>query len=181
MPRYVALFRGINVGTAKRIAMADLRELLGKLGFRDVTTLLNSGNAVFTADSEPAVKHAARIRAAVKNKLGVDALVIVKSQKDVAGIMAGNELEKIATEHSRLLVAMTSDSRALARVAKLADAACGDERLHVGKHAAYLWCAHGILESKLATSLLKDLGEAATTRNWATLGKIHALMRDDGR
>ena len=38
MPRYVALFRGINVGKAKRIAMADLRVLLGKLGghFRPV-------------------------------------------------------------------------------------------------------------------------------------------------
>ena len=34
MPRYVALFRGINVGKAKRIAMADLRSLLGKLGVR---------------------------------------------------------------------------------------------------------------------------------------------------
>ena len=36
MPRYVALFRGINVGKAKRIAMADLRVLLGKLGYTDV-------------------------------------------------------------------------------------------------------------------------------------------------
>jgi uncharacterized protein (DUF1697 family) len=40
MPRYVALFRGINVGKAKRIAMADLRALLQKLGFTDVRTLL---------------------------------------------------------------------------------------------------------------------------------------------
>ena len=48
MPRYVALFRGINVGKAKRVAMADLRELLGELGYSEVATLLNSGNAVFT-------------------------------------------------------------------------------------------------------------------------------------
>ena len=40
MPRYVALFRGINVGKAKRIAMADLRALLEKLGFTEVRTLL---------------------------------------------------------------------------------------------------------------------------------------------
>ncbi len=38
VPRYVALFRGINVGKAKRIAMADLRVLLGKLGYTDVQT-----------------------------------------------------------------------------------------------------------------------------------------------
>ena len=41
MARYVALFRGINVGKAKRIAMADLRTLLEKLGYTGVKTLLS--------------------------------------------------------------------------------------------------------------------------------------------
>jgi uncharacterized protein (DUF1697 family) len=68
MPRYVALFRGINVGKAKRIAMGDLRELLGKLGYADVATLLNSGNAVFTGNAEPAATHAARIRDAASTR-----------------------------------------------------------------------------------------------------------------
>jgi uncharacterized protein (DUF1697 family) len=178
MPRYVALFRGINVGKAKRIAMADLRALFGKLGYRDVKTLLNSGNAVFTADAQPAATHAARIRAAVNRKLGVDALVIVKADREMAGIVAGNALEKVATDASRLLVAVTQDTKALAKVAPLADAAWGEERLHVGKHAAYLWCANGILESKAAVALLKQLDETGTTRNWATLNKINDLMTD---
>jgi uncharacterized protein (DUF1697 family) len=46
---HVALLRGINVGKAKRVAMADLRALLEELGYADVRTLLNSGNVVFTA------------------------------------------------------------------------------------------------------------------------------------
>ena len=46
---HVALLRGINVGTAKRIAMADLRGVMTGLGYSDVRTLLNSGNVVFTA------------------------------------------------------------------------------------------------------------------------------------
>lgn len=174
--RYVALFRGINVGKAKRIAMADLRALLEKLGYTEVQTLLNSGNAVFTGDSTPATKHADRIRQAVLKKLGVDALVIIKSQKDVAGIIKGNELGAMAHDHARLLVAMTLDAKALANVKSLARAEWGDERIHVGKHAAYLWCANGILDSKAATALLKGLEGAGTTRNWATLNKIHALM-----
>ena len=40
MPRYVALFRGINVGKAKRVAMADLRALLETLGYTAVKTLV---------------------------------------------------------------------------------------------------------------------------------------------
>jgi len=181
MARYVALFRGINVGKAKRIAMADLRTLLGKLGYTEVKTLLNSGNAVFTAGEAGAAKHAQRIRAAVHGKLGVDALVIVKSDKEVAAIVAGNELEKFATDPARLLVAMTNDAKALAGTGKLADAQWGDERIHVGKYAAYLWCANGILESKVAAALLKKLDNMGTTRNWSTLNKILALMKDDGR
>lgn len=176
MPRYVALFRGINVGKAKRIAMADLRVLLGKLGCTEVQTLLNSGNAVFTASAEPAGRLAGRIQRAVLEKTGVDALVIVKSAKDVAGIMAGNTLGKVATDPSRLLVALLNDDQALRSVEALAGGAWGNERLHVGKHAAYLWCANGILESRAAVALLKGLKGAGTTRNWATLSKIHALM-----
>jgi len=174
--RYVALFRGINVGKAKRIAMADLRVLLTKLRYTDVQTLLNSGNAVFTGDTAPATKHADRIRQAVLKKTGIDALVIVKSAKDLAGIIAGNQLDAIAGDHSRLLVAMTNEGRSLASVRTLAKAEWGDERIHVGKHAAYLWCANGILESKAADALLKGLKGTGTTRNWATLNKIHALM-----
>lgn len=176
MPRYVALFRGINVGKAKRIAMADLRVLLGKLGYADVATLLNSGNAVFTATAEPAATHAARIRAAVHEKLGVDAFVIVKSAKDIGAIIEGNALAKLITDDSKLLIAMTGDVRGLTKVKALAQTAWGAEKLHVGKHAAYVWCANGILESKALGALFKGLELTGTTRNWATLHKIHALL-----
>jgi uncharacterized protein (DUF1697 family) len=176
MPRYVALFRGINVGKAKRIAMADLRALLGKLGYTDVQTLLNSGNAVFTSSAANAPAHAERIRAAVAKKLGVDALVIVKSAQDIAEVIAGNKLEALAADHSRLLVALTNEAKALAGLKKLTSQTWGEERLHVGKHAAYIWCANGILESAAAEALLAGLQGTGTTRNWATLNKIHALI-----
>ena len=176
MPRYVALFRGINVGKAKRIAMADLRALLAQLGFTDVQTLLNSGNAVFSGDEAAPDKLAVRLRAAVTRKLGVDALVIIKSAAEVAGIIKGNQLEKLATDHSRLLVAMTNDAKALAALRPMAKSEWGAESVHIGKHAGYVWCANGILESKAAVALLKNLSETGTTRNWATLLKIHTLL-----
>ena len=47
--RQIALLRGINVGRAKRVEMAILRDLFTSLGYGDVCTLLNSGNVVFTA------------------------------------------------------------------------------------------------------------------------------------
>lgn len=179
MPRYVALFRGINVGKAKRIAMADLRALLGKLGYSNVRTLLNSGNVVFTAAAEPASVHASRIRDAVKNKLGVDALVILKSDKDVAGMMKECTLAKVADDPSRLLVAMTQDVKALGSMKDLAATRWQGEKVQWGKHAAFIWCGNGILESKALGIVLKALDGMGTTRNWATLGKIQALMQQE--
>ncbi len=180
MPRYVALFRGINVGKAKRIAMADLRALLGKLGYTDVATLLNSGNAVFTGPAAAPAKQAAKIREAVAKKLGVDASVLVKSAEDIAAVVAGNALNKIANDGSRLLVALTDGDDVLASVTKLARQDFGAERIHVGSHAAYLWCANGILESKAIEPLLKGLGASGTTRNWNTVTKLHALLAAKG-
>jgi uncharacterized protein (DUF1697 family) len=102
--------------------------------------------------------------------------VIVKSARDVAAIVAGNALGKIATDDSRLLVAVTNDMRGLAKLKQLMRANWGAEKLQVGRHAGYVWCANGILESKAAVALLKGLEDAGTTRNWGTLNKIHALL-----
>jgi len=180
MPKYVALLRGINVGKAKRIAMADLREVLAGLGYTGVRTLLNSGNAVFEGAAAPNQRHAQRIRAAVADQLRVDALVVVKSARDIAAIISGNTIGEIATDPSRLLVAVTSDARSLAALAPLAKAEWGGEVVDIGRHAAYVWCANGILQSKAAVTLLKCLADSGTTRNWATMEKIHALLQDEG-
>ena len=55
MTTYIALLRGINVGTAKRVAMADLRDIVEDLGHDDVRTVLNSGNVVFEVVKDSAV------------------------------------------------------------------------------------------------------------------------------
>jgi uncharacterized protein (DUF1697 family) len=180
MRRYVALFRGVNVGKAKRISMTDLSALLEKLGYSDVRTLLNSGNAVFSGDDAAAPEHAARIRAAVAKKLGVDAHVVVKSDRDIAAIIKGNALGAMITDPARFLIVVTDDPRNLAALRPLARADWNPEKVHLGKHAAYLWCVNGILESKALQALLKSLGAAGTTRNWTTLNRIHALMQDAG-
>jgi uncharacterized protein (DUF1697 family) len=105
-------------------------------------------------------------------------VVIVKSAQDVAGIMTGNKLDALATEPARLLVAVTDDAAALATLKAVAAKPWGNEKVHVGKHAAYVWCADGILESAALTAVMKGLAGTGTTRNWATLGKIHELLRE---
>jgi len=167
--RYVALWRGINVGKAKRLAMADLKALLTELGATNVATLLNSGNAVFDVKKKLS---ADKIRAVVAEKLGVDAVVILKTATEWAAIAAANLIAE-GDDPSRLLVAIPADATALQAAASIV--ADNGERFVVTADAAYLWCGNGILESKAAVLLLKKLGEAGTTRNWATVGKLNTL------
>ena len=178
MPTYVGLLRGVNVGKAKRVPMVELRDVLVGLGYTDVTTLLNSGNAVFKSTARSASGCAAAIARALAGRLGFDIPVVVKSAQELAAIVTGNPLRFTAANHSRLLAAFVQGAEQLARLRKIDSLVVPPEQFAVGSHAAYLLCAAGLLESKAAAALLGKAGkagEAVTTRNWATLLKLHAL------
>ena len=177
MTTFVALLRGVNVGKAKRVAMADWRAQLEGLGYQDVRTLLNSGNAVFRATGRSAVRHAAAISRALGESPGIQVRTVVKSAAELAGIVAANPFAGAAADPSRLLVVFTQDAEALAGLAAIAPLVGGSERFHLGEHAAYLSCPDGVSESRAGLALLGDAGRAATTRNWATTLKLDALAR----
>ncbi len=178
MPTFVALLRGINVGKAKRIAMADLRALLGTLGYANVATLLNSGNVVFSSPKGIPAKHAKEIANAISSELQVEVPVIVKSAKEFSAIVAENSFAENAPDHSRLLVAFVQDPKQLASLAAIEPLIVPPEKFMVGKNAAYLHCATGILESRAGEALLGKVGKGATSRNWATVLKLQALASE---
>ncbi len=49
MPRFVSLLRAVNVGKGKRVSMGECKAMLVGPGYTEVSTLVNSGNAVFTS------------------------------------------------------------------------------------------------------------------------------------
>lgn len=49
--RFAAFLRGINVGGAHRLPMAEVRAVLLELGASDVVTYIQSGNIVFTGEA----------------------------------------------------------------------------------------------------------------------------------
>ena len=179
--RHVALLRGINVGKAKRVAMADLRALVESLGYDDVQTLLNSGNVLFSAPKTTPATAAARIEKALAAQLGVSARVTAVSAEEVAEIVAANPLGAVATDPSRLLVAVFADEASCRALLPLAARDWAPDALALGRRAAYLWCAAGALDSPLSKAAGKAWGDAATTRNWATMLKLLALAAPGDR
>ena len=173
--RQVALLRGINVGRAKRVAMADLKAMIERLGYRDVRTLLNSGNVVFTVPAAVRGDPAPKIEQALVAKLGVSSRVTILTAETLASIVGRNPHAKVADDPSRLLVAVPRRPADRARLAALARQDWKPEAYAVGPLAAYVWMPRGTMESKLFAALSKALGEDVTTRNWATMLKLHAL------
>lgn len=177
--RYVALLRGVNVGRAKRIAMADLRKLVGDLGYDDVRSVLNSGNVVFGGPVKPQDQVASEIEDALVLKLGVAARVLVLDADELASIVAGNPLLDQAGDHSRLLAFILSSPHATPQAREALETLCGRDwrpgAVALGERAAYVWCPSGILDSAAAAALGKQLGDTTTSRNWATLLKLHTL------
>jgi uncharacterized protein (DUF1697 family) len=171
----IALFRGINVGKAKRISMAQLKAMFEDLGFSNVRTLLNSGNVVFEAGRSAPTSNATRIAAALLERTGVSANALVLQAKTLNAVVAGNPFAAGIDDPSRMLVGFYIDAtdrtpfEALRREFP-------DEAFALGEHACYLRCDGGILESRIADALGgSKFRDRVTARNWATVGKLQAL------
>ena len=177
---HIALIRGINVGRAKRVAMADLRALLEELGHGDVQTLLNSGNVVFTARGAAAAAAASRIEEALLGKLGVPARVTVLSIAELTAAVADNPLIEVGNDPSRLLVSFLATPSDRTRLKALLAQDWAPEALALGPRVAYLWCPAGVLASNVARAVGSVLGDSVTTRNWATVTKLLSLAQGKG-
>jgi uncharacterized protein (DUF1697 family) len=173
--RYIALLRGVNVGRAKRVAMADLRKVVADLGYTDVRSVLNSGNVVFSAPPLAPAAAAAAIEETLVLKLGVAARVMVLASDELASIIEQNPLLPVATDHSRLLTFVLADPALRQDLLSLTEQDWTPEALAVGQRAAYVWCPDGVLACAAASMVGKQLGDATTSRNWTTLSKLHAL------
>jgi len=171
------LLRGINVGRAKRIAMADLRTLIERLGYSDERTLLDSGNVVFRASRRAAAGAASAIESALVNEIGVAAKVTVLAASEFALAVEGNPFADVARDPARYLLAVLESPEIAAKLAPLVERDWGDERIFLGPRVAYLWCPNGILESGLLKSVERVARNASTTRNWTTVTKLLALAR----
>lgn len=178
MGKHVALIRGINVGRAKRVAMADLRAMVTDLGYTDVRTVLNSGNVVFTADDATADEAAARIEEGLEERIGVPARVTVLREAELGRALDDNPLADVAEDPSRLLFAVLADPGDGERLEPLLDEDWAPEALALGPRVAYLWCPDGVAKSTLNEAVGRALGDAVTARNLKTMERLRVLLAD---
>jgi uncharacterized protein (DUF1697 family) len=170
---HVALLRAVNVGGRNKIAMARLRELLEGLGYGEVRTHLQSGNAVFTAAPTPPEYVATAIERQLAAELGLAAKVLVRTRTELERVVAGNPLLAIASDHARMLVTFLSHAPDAEAVNDLAPVDFEPDAFAVGEREIYLWYPGGVRATKLSNAFWeKRLGVVATGRNWNTVTRL---------
>ena len=176
MSRKLALLRGVNVG-GRRLPMAELRELCGELGWRDVETYIQSGNIVFTAPGK-AERLEAALERAIDKRFGMRVPAIVRSASQLQAYLDGNPFPEAAREAPNwvlLLVAKQPPAKG-AETALTARATAGEQ---AGRAGDALWILYpkGVGTSKLSPTLIDRLvGSPATGRNHRTVTKLLEMM-----
>jgi len=170
---WVALLRGINVGGNKRVAMADLRALLDALGYRDVGTLLQSGNAVFVA-SGPSSMLETQIRSTISADLGLDVKVLVRSADELAAVVAANPWPSRGVESKHLHVAFLGAAAPAEKLASLDADDFRPDEFEAGDRVLYLRLPNGVIKSKFP-NWDRFLGLDVTARNWNTVNRLRSM------
>ncbi|WP_461079160.1 DUF1697 domain-containing protein [Streptomyces deserti] len=174
---YAALLRGINVG-GKKLPMAGLRTVLEGLGYDDVRTYLQSGQAVFVPDHGDEESLAAEITHAIEKHVGFGVDVIVRDHAYLKAIAESCPFPAADLEPRQLHVTYFSAPVDAGRFAEIDQAAYLPEEFRLGDRALYLYVPNGLGRSKLADHLAKpriNKGLIATTRNWNTVVKLVEL------
>ncbi len=174
MPTYLALLRGINVGTANRIKMDDLRRLFEQAGCSRVETYIQSGNVLFDSpDSEAELIR--KTEAVLLEGAGIRTNVVIRSAEELRQTVANlpfsaEEIDAAVARNTEgeslhvLFAAAPPKPESLTKVEKPGES---DDQFRVVGREAYLLLAQSIRNSKLAVRLQNALSPV-TARNWNT-------------
>jgi uncharacterized protein (DUF1697 family) len=174
---WIALLRGINLGRAKRVAMADLRALLDDLGYENVETLQQSGNALFTAGRGSAASIGRTIETRLAGDVGVECTVIMRRHSELAKAVDANPFVGATADPKQLHAVFLSAKPPARNLAGFDPDEYAPDEVAVGDRVVYLRLPNGVAGSRLP-ALDKPLGVAATMRTWRTVTRLAELAAE---
>jgi uncharacterized protein (DUF1697 family) len=170
--RWVAMLRGINLGPARRVPMAQLRQTLTDAGYGEVQTYVQSGNVALDSSSKREELQR-ELAALIEQRFGFVVPVIARNRTELEAVVALNPLGDVVDNPKRYQVSFLSQELAPETVERLTELARAPERLAVHGREVYAWHPDGVARSKLWNALAgQDLGVTATARNWTTVCKL---------
>jgi uncharacterized protein (DUF1697 family) len=185
MSTYVILLRAVNLAGHGMLPMADFRKLLAGLGFENIETYIQSGNAVVDSKSSAATV-AKAVAAALERLTGAPAGVVVRTHEQMDRVIRENPFVAEAADGARVHVGFLAGPAAKEAIAGLdrivAQYPKRRDRYRLIGDTLYLHLPDGAADTKFTgKSLDKALGVMGTARNWNTVLKLHAMSKRNMR
>ena len=168
--RWVALLRGVNLGTRNKVPMAKLRTRLEDAGYENVRTYIASGNVLLDGPAGKK-KLASDLERLVLDSFGVTTAVILRKPQELTAVVDARPFDDPSETHVAFLAA------------RPATAATGLEDVDPDAVLAgaelYLRLPRGVHGARLSNARIESLlGVAATLRNWRTVVALAELAAD---
>lgn len=179
MKKWIALLRGINVGGRNALPMASLSKVFTEVGCEQVTTYIQSGNVVFTADISSKKGFVESISHAIEQKHGFRPAVALFSRDSLRSAIAANPYPETASEPKSLHVFFLESTPDMVRIQDAKKLLADSESIEVIGCHLFLHAPNGIGRSRFAKGVEKALGMPATARNWRTVCKLAELAKDE--
>ena len=178
MKTYIALLRGINLGSHHKIKMTELRDSLEHIGLQNVQTYIQSGNVIFDTDIEGKEKIQDVVHAVILKDFGFDVPTLAVTQEAVESILKTNPFAD--EEENRLYFVLLKNPPEKSLVDQFKEQKFENEDFHITDQCVYLVCKKGYGNAKLNNNLIeRKLKVEATTRNLKTMQKLLEMTIKD--
>ena len=175
MQIYCAFLRGVNIG-GKTMKMAEVRGWLTAGGYEQVSSVLASGNLIFSSEQSQEELRGA-LEKLLETHYGEPVHLFVKRREEVEQILAGVPYEKQEDKHVYAFVCEPGFEAELLDAYAQVEPAEGEEAELAGGYF-YWQCPKGAtLQSGFSKVLgRKALKERFTSRNINTIQKVAKAM-----
>ena len=177
---WVALLRGINVGGANRLPMADLRATMQVLGLKNVATYIQSGNVVFDtpgSDTSGEETLARRMREAIAERHGVDVPVVLRSADELLHSVTAHPAAESGIDPKLLHVLFLDREPSADTSVPIDPHQFEPDHWTITGREIYVTYPNDSARSKLTIDVFeRALGVAATARNLNTVRKLAAML-----
>lgn len=174
MPVWIIFLRGVNVGGARKLPMAQLRKVLADAASGDVKTYIQSGNIVLRTNIESRDEVTATVADVIDRNFGFRPGTIAINERELAAALTANPYSDAEPKSVHLF--FMANEPAAPHLESLRAFATSEEFTLSGT-VFYLHAPDGIGRSKLAANVEKLLGEPATARNLNTVNKLSTLAQ----
>lgn len=177
--RYISILRGINVGTGRKVPMADLKKLCENMGLQNVQTYIQSGNLVFELIQPESISELEiRLQQAFTEAFGFEIPVLIRTGKEWAESIAQNPfLKEENLDIDRLHLTILKELPKPELLEKIKGYQYLPDRYEILGRNVFIFCAAGYGTSKLVNSFFESkLKVQSTTRNWKTVMKLHEMV-----